>query len=512
MKPFQAPFAIRQVYHEKTTSSLLFHRLALGVTVLGLVLRLISLGEHSLWFDEALEYWAVNRTSALDLLTGQYLLPLDPPLYLLFLHFWSKVGNSEFWLRLPSALISAGAAYLMYRWVRRILNEPAALLSAGLMSLSPVQVYYAQEASQYAFVAFLAVATLLAHRAVLDQQRRCDWAVFTLISVIDVYTYYGLVFLLIVLGLHLVIRTGRAWSKERTSRLIAYTGVLTGTLVIVAKLHLAAQARWATQGWPRRFDQRLPDEIQLLFHHATREFLTFFTIPFTRPEATVVMPLFYGLVILGAIYLWWHGGKARLLPAYFVMVIGLLYLANGLGLYPSFGFRHALFSTPLYHVLVTAGLLALTRHRLLFAGGTLAVVAIYIVFLPNGLISHLWLDLPREELRPVVAYLEAHMHSQDAVYVYYGAWPAFEYYYHGSTGRVIQGEWFREEPLETKSTQIETAVQNYKRFWIVFSHIWEGEDVEILSDFQERYPQFQLVDQFERTGALVICLRRGSVP
>jgi hypothetical protein len=77
----------------------------------------------------------------------------------------------------------------------------------------------------------------------------------------------------------------------------------------------------------------------------------------------------------------------------------------------------------------------------------------------------------REELRPVVRYLADHHEQGDAVYVYYGASPAFEYYAarfgiprsEYRLGRCERGDWRR------YLDEID-ALRGQRRVWFVISH------------------------------------------
>ncbi|HEX6387417.1 MAG TPA: hypothetical protein VF177_22345 [Anaerolineae bacterium] len=82
----------------------------------------------------------------------------------------------------------------------------------------------------------------------------------------------------------------------------------------------------------------------------------------------------------------------------------------------------------------------------------------------NRALTNPWLDLPREELRPVVTYVQQWAQPGDFIYVYYGAVPAYKVYQPDSAYPTHLGQWFRGEPLEEKVGQIQQSVGNAPRF------------------------------------------------
>ena len=107
------------------------------------------------------------------------------------------------------------------------------------------------------------------------------------------------------------------------------------------------------------------------------------------------------------------------------------------------GNRLMLFSAPVLYLLVAAGGWAgfawLWRRRQRWLA--LALTGLLLVALnPRaGLKENLSPLNNREEIQPLVAYLEANLQPQDLVYVYYFAVAPFKYYYHGPKTRYLLG-------------------------------------------------------------------------
>ncbi len=130
----------------KTQKSIIF------VIALGLVLRLINLNQ-SLWLDEAITALAVKNNSFIELITKFSPGDFHPPLYYLFLKFWTMFfGFSEVALRMPSVIFGVLAIFFIYK----IGGKKAAIL----MAVNPLGVYYSQEARMYSLAMLLVTASV----------------------------------------------------------------------------------------------------------------------------------------------------------------------------------------------------------------------------------------------------------------------------------------------------------------------------------------------------------------
>lgn len=136
--------------HSKMTDK---HRqLLLVIIVLAVLLRFIGLGSKSLWLDEAFSVDRARLTQA-QIWSGKYD-PLHPPLYYSGLHAWiGLAGESETAVRLLSAVSSTISLAVFYLLGRQLFGKDFALVAISLLAFSPLDIWYAQEARMYAFVA-----------------------------------------------------------------------------------------------------------------------------------------------------------------------------------------------------------------------------------------------------------------------------------------------------------------------------------------------------------------------
>ncbi|MDH4184566.1 MAG: glycosyltransferase family 39 protein, partial [Nitrospinota bacterium] len=142
------------------------HGLWLAAIILaGGAIRLIYIGEKSLWYDEALSFWF----SSLPLAELWGVAPgyeTHPPLYYTLLKGWRGLfGASEGGMRSLSALAGTATIPVIY-WLGRIAagearGRAAGLASAAIFAITPIHIVYSQEARPYALLVLWAMLALL---------------------------------------------------------------------------------------------------------------------------------------------------------------------------------------------------------------------------------------------------------------------------------------------------------------------------------------------------------------
>jgi 4-amino-4-deoxy-L-arabinose transferase-like glycosyltransferase len=163
--------------------------LLLLLTIAGAWLRLSHLGAKSLWLDEGATV-ALIRASwqhfAWVWWHGEASLQT---IYFLLMRGWIHLGDSETWLRLPSALFGIATIPLLYVVARKFMNVEPALAAAALMAFSPTHVYYSQEARGYTLaIVMVLLSTYFFVRAVEQCQRR-DWTWWMVASTLAFYCH-----------------------------------------------------------------------------------------------------------------------------------------------------------------------------------------------------------------------------------------------------------------------------------------------------------------------------------
>ena len=195
-------------------------RIVLGATLLvGIALRLFRLGADSLWYDETVSTYLAG--SPIPELIRHTSGDIHPPGYYLLLRGWLLLtgygsgradasGNGlEFAAAFFSLFFGVLLIALVYVLARRLAGTATALFAAGLVALSPFNVWYSQEVRMYTLgtsvgvVVLAALADAIRRGAVgsRPRERNTPWVIYAFAAAGGMYTLYYFVFLLVALNL-----------------------------------------------------------------------------------------------------------------------------------------------------------------------------------------------------------------------------------------------------------------------------------------------------------------------
>lgn len=161
-----------------------------ALTGLAFFMRRKGLATQSLWFDEADLVSRAKRD--LGALLGDFFRPGENgPLYTLFMHFWLKLaGTGEAALRTPSLLAGTAVVPMIYLLGRRFLGGTAVgLVAAGLVAVSPYQLWYSQDAKMYPLAMLLTVASVYLFLMALEKGGRGCWIAYVVLTTLSFYVH-----------------------------------------------------------------------------------------------------------------------------------------------------------------------------------------------------------------------------------------------------------------------------------------------------------------------------------
>ena len=282
--------------------------LLLLIILIAFMLRLTLLGQQSLWYDEGVT-WLLSQMRYLSDLIQWTAADIQPPLY--YLLIWNShivFGQSEWALRFPSVVFNTLTIPLIYVLARRLFaNWPsyrslAALLAAAILALSPLMIYYSQEARMYTLLVFEAtLASYLLLKIVHSAQpgqadassafRLLPLAfLYALVAATALYTHYFAAFLLLAHGLYIaLILWQRRWPR----------------VLIIQSLQMFGLTVLLFAPWLPTLLSRLGDDPSywpgaLKLDEALRKVLISFTIGETVSEQTGawLMLIHIGLLVL----------------------------------------------------------------------------------------------------------------------------------------------------------------------------------------------------------------------
>lgn len=184
---------------------------ALAIVGIGFGLRILSAQGRSLSGDEAVNFFLASLPGVFDANWWRSMDPAHPPLFFLLLHFWIRLGSSEFFLRLLSVALGGVFLWVAYRWAMILLSRSAALVALVLLSFSPALVSLSAEVRDYSLLLLLMAAALLLFESAMEKRSPLRVAASSAFLSLAVLTHYSAFFVVLTLFVYGVVRlrTGR---------------------------------------------------------------------------------------------------------------------------------------------------------------------------------------------------------------------------------------------------------------------------------------------------------------
>jgi 4-amino-4-deoxy-L-arabinose transferase-like glycosyltransferase len=299
--------------------------------------------------DEALHYFLAHQPS-LKLAYEASLTTAHPPLMILFLHYWSLLGRSEFFLRLPSVIASTLFCWVMFLWIRRIANGTAACFALAMFLFAPPLISLAAEIRQYSLLLlFCACCLYWLERAIEnDGQNSVRGIIFSALALyLAVITHYSAMIFAATVGVYGLLSLARKkWpARLTTAWILGQAGALTICAFLyqsqISKLRESGTPSEIAATWLRRSIFQPGDNHLATFtwSNTLRLFRYFFS-------HGTIGAIGFGLFVFALVALLWSYQKrepkprnrelAILLAAPFLIT----FLLGIIGIYPYGGTRH----------------------------------------------------------------------------------------------------------------------------------------------------------------------------
>ncbi len=429
------------------------------VTLVALGLRAYNLNGQSFWYDEGFSVFLAAMEPAKIL--SRTAADIQPPLYYLLLYGWIQLfGDGEAAVRGLSVLWGLLSVPLIYVLALELFHSRlAGLLAALLLAVSPLHLWYGQEARMYTLLTFLCLLSnillLLAMRAKRWAPAAGLWLAYTLVNVAAVYTHYFAFFVLAFQAAYLLLVV---WSEgfRPWQMLLAWLASALATLLVYLPWLPHLVTRYGADA------SYLPGQLKL------GEVLVDIGVAFAGGESVlegtgILIAAAYVLIL--AACLWALLGAAaragreapppsawRLPRAYYPLLFLLLYLMVPIALIlavsfdtPKFNARYAMISHPALLLLLAGGLGTLWQRRsgLIQNVGRAATVGLVLIFL---VVSALYADgnaywdqaFARADFRGVAGYVQRHAAEDEAIILSSGhMYPVWDYYAQGTERHLL---------------------------------------------------------------------------
>ena len=405
---------------------------ALVLAIFGLYAH--SLQKQSLWFDEGLSVIFASRPLP-QLMETLIYQDLHPPLYYLLLHSWiSLAGNSEWAVRLPSALAAVLLIPLAFGVVREVFGDRngtdgawvvAGLSASALIGTSPFFAYYAQETRMYSIAAMLSLATTWAFLRAARKGTTRWWYLFGFLLAAGLYTQYFSAFVGPAFWLYTVLLNRR---------------LLRGTALGTA-LAVFLYVPWI---WPAYMQLgrllRVPD-----YWVSTRVDVGHFVRAIWEtilPNASARLGLAVALVSILLLLRFAHQRRYQLsdrtrrsVLVFLTLLIPILLTYAAVTLAPKFATRYTIVAAAPLYICAVLLLYPLLSHRAMWARALSGTAIILAVLLSLDSMAGVVAGRQnrRDDVRGLAAYLSEYAQPDDAMLLVESAPYALEYYYRGTT-------------------------------------------------------------------------------
>lgn len=180
--------------------------LAVGATVIAIVLNVHDIGDKSFWFDEGATVGLVDRPYG-DFLWRAAHWELNQSAYYLAFSGWFEMGRSEAFLRLLSAAFVVATVPALFALGRRLFDARVGAVAALLLAVHSFAIQWGQQLRAYSMVMLLVTLATLALVNAIDRPGATGPAVlYGVVGAVAVYAHFfaGLVILAHAVALLLV--------------------------------------------------------------------------------------------------------------------------------------------------------------------------------------------------------------------------------------------------------------------------------------------------------------------
>ena len=511
------------------------------ILLLAFLLRVSGVTNRSLWYDEAVEFMSANVQfgKLFEMITT---VNFQPPLFTMMLYGWLKIGGEPVWLRLLPILISMLTLVGVMKLGQLILGRTAGWLAGFIVATLPTEIYYAQDLGEYA----LAVCTLTwsLFFLYLAQKRQFwpYWIAWGLFATLSIFSHYGMG--IVILASASVVLVENIISKRSVlvlrQSVVAFAFLIVGMPILWMFLSQQLSRIQASVGAALPVTSLIQEANRFLEGiHDTFTYLLYGS-PFSQSPKWIGAAL---LIIFGLLIVRFYGQLQKRVIWWFIVTFAIYFVLVRTGLYAgAFGLRYSQIFTPILVILIASAALLLMRYVNRWLGITVVILtmtaALWAYPHPSSVISA-WTQgswSPVEEMSPVFDQWWQRQQEDDVTYVYYGASPAFRYYWwlNGSRAAadaadrerptacledltdsscyeygIYIGSWFRELPVGEKLARMEAQMGRWpQRMWLLFGHVHESEEDDIIKAL---LPIYEVTDKFQEVGAAAYLLERTAL-
>lgn len=214
------------------------------ILILSAVLRILTL-DQSLWLDEAITVVNAKNLTFWDFIVRYPMGDFHPPGYFSLIWVWTHFfGFSEIIVRVPSLILGVATVWVTFLLGKEVFDKKTATLAALFMALSPLHVYYSQEARMYSLAAFV---TTLSFYFLIKK----NWFGYVLSGTLVLYADY-LPYLILPAQLIYIIWCERSYLKKVfLCQVLSFIFLIPWLFIFPSQLLTGTHVASAVTGWAK---------------------------------------------------------------------------------------------------------------------------------------------------------------------------------------------------------------------------------------------------------------------
>ena len=405
--------------------------------------------------------------------------PLDynqgaPIFFLLVQKFLTlSLNANELTLRLVPLISGIVSLILFYKLARNILSPNAIPVAVGLFAISDTLIFYSAQVKQYSSDVMLVLLIYLVTHYIRSVKLTVGRVLlFGILGALAIWFSQPSIFVLTAIGSGLCYFN--IWRGKRDKRwllTISFICWIAGFVsVYLISLRNLGHHDFLMEYWSDSF---------MPFPPASTSDVRWYVVNFFKLFSKTLgysLPGVGGLTFILGSYSLMCKCKTKALDL--LLPIVLVLIASGFHKYPFSG-RLILFLSPAIILLMAEGVDFIresTKNNLI-----IMIAISTLLFIHPILWAGYYVIQPRfeEEIKPVLKFLKEHRKTDDIIYLYYRSEIAFTYYanrYDFDKERCVIG--IPSKPDWNGYRKDLQQLQGNKRVWIVFSHIYNWEDID----------------------------------
>jgi len=323
------------------------------ILFIGATLRIFGLDAKDLWHDEVISIYRFKEVRV------NY--DHHPPLYHILLQFWIRCfGKTEFAVRSLSVLAGIGSLFFLYKIGELLVNKKLGLISSLLLALSPLHIWYSQEARNYNLSVFLILVSAFVFLLCLKKDKFFLWTIFIAITSLSIYTSYFAFFIIIAEGILFFIKEFRPIFKKWAASIF---------LVFIISLPLLSTTIKQTLFIKESFWVYKPTIKSIIIT------LENFNIGYNGTSLMYILSwIFFLFFLIGVVHLFYYKRNELflLLSFLFTSIVISFFISQFMPIYLD---RQLILFSPFYYIIIAQGLIKLRPYSIrIFLLGIMSII------------------------------------------------------------------------------------------------------------------------------------------